>query len=498
MDFVKLSGVDISRTVIVSGVTNTEADEEILDCLKRYGSIKNVVTVDDSTSKYYKNLIVEFSHCSALDGLQPLLPYAHPSPTVPDATYHVKALAGEYTSTLGGDRTTEYLTELKKIANHSGMTFEEVLKDMMCRISEEVEEQGSEDGDIKPVIERASPSPDKQELLFPSSPVLTQRPVSLSRHDLNPPEIQRVVVEHIVRRDDISSHSLVPFRLRAFSGKCPKPSSEADFETWRSHIEFLLADPSLSPLNVTRRILESLLSPAADVVKGLGPEALPVRYLQVLDSAFATVQDGEELFAQFLNTLQDSGERPSSYLQRLQLNLNSVLKRGGILSTEIEKHLLRQFCRGCWDNSVITNLQLEQKKENPPSFSELLFLLRTEEDRQLSKENRMKKHISSSKQRVQVQSQTACTCGAKSDNDLSGIDDLRKQMNKLQSQLTSLLSQKTQLSSKHNPRQVEGAKSQPVSTTWIPQSMDRDLGTVSSVVRMATLLHHAVMQPTRL
>lgn len=55
------------------------------------------------------------------------------------------------------------------------------------------------------------------------------------------------------------------------------------------------------------------------MVKGLGREALPTNYLQVLDSAFSTVQDGEELFAQFLNTLQDPGERPSAYLQRLQL-----------------------------------------------------------------------------------------------------------------------------------------------------------------------------------
>lgn len=45
----------------------------------------------------------------------------------------------------------------------------------------------------------------------------------------------------------------------------------------------------------TRRILESLVSPVADVVKGLGPDPLLITYLQVLDSAFAVVQDGEEL-----------------------------------------------------------------------------------------------------------------------------------------------------------------------------------------------------------
>lgn len=69
---------------------------------------------------------------------------------------------------------------------------------------------------------------------------------------------------------------------------------------------------------------------------------------------------------------------------------------------------------------VIKNLQLEQKKTNP-SFSELLFLLRTEEDRQQSKESRMKKHISSSKQRVNLSSQSTCACGVTSEPHFSAV-----------------------------------------------------------------------------
>lgn len=266
--------------------------------------------------------------------------------------------------------------------------------------------------------------------------------LSLSGRDLMPPEVQRVVVEHIVRKDDMSMQSVSPLRLRTFSGRTPKPSNEADYDSWRSHIELLRADPSLSQLHVTRRIIESLLPPAAELVKGLGPDSLPTMFIQVLDSAFATVQDGDELFAQFLNTLQDHGERPSSYLQRLQLTLNTVVKRGGIPARDTDKHLLKQFIRGCWDNAVITKLQLEQKRDNPPAFSELLFLLRTEEDRQLAKESLMKKHISSSKHRANLQSQSASTCSC-GHSDSSAIEELRKQMHKLQSQMSALLAKKT-------------------------------------------------------
>lgn len=177
--------------------------------------------------------------------------------------------------------------------------------------------------------------------------------------------------------------------------------------------------------------------------------------------------------------------------------MSSVVKRGGIPASDTNKHLIRQFCRGCWDNTVITNLQLEQKKDKPPSFSELLLLLRTEEDRQLTKENRMKKHISSSKQRVNLHSQSTCACGAKSEYDFSAIEDLRKQMNKLQSQLASLISQKkTQSTPRPESRQVNATKLQ-VLLCQKPQT-NQSPGNVLNAVRMVTLLHHAAMQPTQL
>lgn len=44
---------------------------------------------------------------------------------------------------------------------------------------------------------------------------------------------------------------------------------------------------------------------------------------------------------------------------------------------------------------------MKQKKNNPPSFSELLLLLRTDEDRQTAKSNRMKQHLGFSKTKVQ-------------------------------------------------------------------------------------------------
>uniref|UniRef100_A0A669E392 Paraneoplastic antigen Ma-like C-terminal domain-containing protein n=1 Tax=Oreochromis niloticus TaxID=8128 RepID=A0A669E392_ORENI len=191
---------------------------------------------------------------------------------------------------------------------------------------------------------------------------------------------------HIVRSEALVSSVNASFRLRNFSGKLPCPSHEVDFDTLRHSVELLLQDPNLSDLQRSRKILDSLVPPAANVVKPLGPEALPSAYLELLHSAFGTVEDGDELFAKFLNTLQDAGEKPSHYLHRLQTALSKALKRGGVVAGEADRHLLRQFCRGCWDNALLTDLQLERKKDKPPSFTELLLQLRVEEDKHTAKE----------------------------------------------------------------------------------------------------------------
>lgn len=149
-------------------------------------------------------------------------------------------------------------------------------------------------------------------------------------------------------------------------------------------------------MQCSRRILDSLLTPAADIVKHLSPHSPPSDYLELLDSAFGTVEDGDELFATFMSTFQNAGEKPSQFLHRLHRVLGAAIKRGDVSATESDWHLLKQFCRGCWDNALITELQLEQKRNNPPAFSDLLLLLRTE-DKQATKAVRMNQHLGTAK-----------------------------------------------------------------------------------------------------
>lgn len=192
-------------------------------------------------------------------------------------------------------------------------------------------------------------------------------------------------------------------------------------------------------------------------MKALGPRANPNTYLEHLDSAYATVEDGDELFARFLNTNQNGGEKPSHYLQRLHTALNLVTKRDGIAYNDVNKQLLRQFCRGCWDSSLIANLQLERKKDNPPHFAELLLQLRTEEDRQASKGTRMKQHLGIQKTRVYSRMQTTSPHGR---NDYEhGVDnnsaDFQKQIADLRAEIAQLRADKTEKGSKKPQREAK-------------------------------------------
>lgn len=94
--------------------------------------------------------------------------------------------------------------------------------------------------------------------------------------------MQKVIVEHILRNEDTAVQMQTALRLRLFSGRCPRPNNEVDYETWRSNVELLLKDTKQPDLS---KLLESLSSPAIDIVKHLAPDSLPNVYLEILDSA---------------------------------------------------------------------------------------------------------------------------------------------------------------------------------------------------------------------
>lgn len=494
MEIIEAEGIIIPNSVIISGLTDTESDEELFDALKRYGSFAKTVRIDDKESEFYQNVIIEYNSNQALQTLEQKLPYTHQLSSEPSVKYHVRALASVFTQQLGSSITKSYLDRLREIAKLSGNNFESILSEMLSQVSADLPPEpavsgstgentcekpywASPDGNFDPIRNPPSQIDD-----VPSQPTpinLIEPTLRTSSKILNPPEVQRLVVEHVVRSSEVVAQGQIQPRLRVFSGKCPRPGNEVDYDIWRSSVEFILKDPSLSDLHASRRILDSLLPPAADVIKHLNPESPPSAYLQLLDSAFGAVEDGDELLAKFMNTLQDAGERPSTYLYRLQSALSATVKRDGIVPAEADRHLLKQFCRGCWDNDLIAELRLEQKRNNPPSFAQLLLMLRTEEDRHTAKATRMKQHLGSSKQRAFMHSQKAWISAELEQDEAPSVSPLETETRKLKKQIVKLQSQLANLAVR--PKHPKRAPSQEVVKRPAPPDQ-RKSGAAASVV----------------
>ncbi|KAK0135717.1 Paraneoplastic antigen Ma1 [Merluccius polli] len=466
MDIFDKHEIKVPNSVMVEGMTNTVTDNKVFDFLKQYGSISKMVTIDEPDSPFDQTLIVEFSSGAAVSALQSFSPHFIYSGE-PKVVYEISDLAIVCATQVGQATTKSYLTELQNLAKLTGRDFADVLNGAMSQIglsvsklqhvpTAEKEPQGGEEKPppLVPSIPVSSASP-------PAAVATNTVPSLKEEATVQSPEVQHYVVEHIVKNEDNGFHHSAQ-RLRSFSGKIPRPQNETDYDTWRSGVDLLLQDPSVSDLHRSRRIFESLLPPAADMIKHLRPDTSPAIYLQTLDSAYGAVQDGDELYAKFIDTFQNTGEKPSMYLQRLQVALNMVVKRGGILEAEVSRHLLNQFCRGCWNDALIAQLQLKQRKLNPPSFSELLLLLRTEEDGEAAKALRMKQHLGPSKPKASAQAQYAVI-----DSEEKGVcavlttitQQLTKQLAEIQRQLATLTAAQVSSTKPAVPRATNGGRS---------------------------------------
>nr|XP_023646296.1 uncharacterized protein LOC111832821 [Paramormyrops kingsleyae] len=475
MDVVVTESVKVPNAVLVSGLCESDEKGEIFEFLEKHGYISRVIRVPSTDKELQNSVIVEFESASAVQSLESQLPCYRQCPDNPDIVHYLRLLSSVYTEYAATAVTQSYLRSLKDISRLSGQDMETVLRDELSRIQRSVGDaspsplakpetsrnpaKGVDPAAAcdPPLVSLDDPNPLRRIQIAKSAPEISLSPsVESSPHPpkviyqqlpepFTNPEVQKVIVEHVVRTNEAASsyHSL---RIRPFSGRNPTPNHEVDYETWRNQVELMLSDPAVSPRQVIRKIHESLVPLAATLVKHLGPDSDMMSYLNLLDSAYGTVEDGDELFAKFLGTHQDPGKKPSSYLSRLQIALGVVLRRNGIPASDFDRQLLKQFCRGCWNNSLIASLQLEQKKDNPPSFSDLLLLLRTEEDKQAATSIRMKQYLGMSKTKALSASHHVHDYGLtelgepgySSGSPSVDANEMKKEIAQLRSQLASL------------------------------------------------------------
>lgn len=401
MDLCERVGVDSQRALCVTGVGMSCTDDDISDVFGVNGKISKIIRIPDEPNQPKGRTLVEYDSEQAIIKIVPAILGEIPSPEDPTEKWSSRTIRDITQEETGKELARRYLRELEVIGGSGKAGFLSFLQsESQVGPAPQPETQPLPDLNINTTTLNISGT-DTSEPVEPTSVFSPHSdtsigPVHVDESIYNPSHIQKVVVEHIIR-NEASHPPLTHAKIRTFSGRLPRPNGEVDYEMWRTQVDLLLTDPSLTNAHKVRKILESLLSPASEVVKPLGVTAAPSAYVTQLDSAFGVVEDGEELFTAFLGSNQNSGEGPSAFLSRLHSLLIRVVSRGGASAGSVNELLLKQFIRGCWDQSLIISLQLEAKKSSPPSFPELLLMLRTEEDRRSAKLDRMKRHLGATK-----------------------------------------------------------------------------------------------------
>lgn len=74
MDIVERENINVPNAVIVGGLTLSESDQNLEAWLVRYGSISRTLLIDDPTSEFHRQAIIEFAHSSSIKNLKPPLP----------------------------------------------------------------------------------------------------------------------------------------------------------------------------------------------------------------------------------------------------------------------------------------------------------------------------------------------------------------------------------------------------------------------------------------
>ncbi|XP_073697124.1 paraneoplastic antigen Ma1 homolog [Garra rufa] len=180
-------------------------------------------------------------------------------------------------------------------------------------------------------------------------------------------------------------------KLRLFSGLKPVPPGEEEYEVWMEQAAQMISEWQCTETAKKQRIVESLRGPAADIVRFLkvsSPSATANEYLAALETAYGATESGPDLMARFRHTYQESGEKLSAFLYRLDKLLHRALLKGGINAAGINGARMEQLIKGALTNDMVAlRIRMTHTLQSPPSFSQLMKEIREEEHWVAAREN---------------------------------------------------------------------------------------------------------------
>ncbi|KAI3354870.1 hypothetical protein L3Q82_004668 [Scortum barcoo] len=219
-------------------------------------------------------------------------------------------------------------------------------------------------------------------------------------------------------------------RLRMFSGALPTPPGEEPFDHWLEQAWLMVEETNCSDREKRRRLVGSVKGPALEIVKALrhgNPEASPKECLEALESAFGSAESGEDLYFAFRLMQQQTGEKLSDFLRRLERSLSKVIQRGGLPASHMNTARLEQLLRGAVASDLmLIQLRLRERRAAPPNFLQLLTEIRAEEEYEISR-----KKLSASVQQVHTNPEV--------DTRQADIQNLKAEIKELKSMVATVV-----------------------------------------------------------
>lgn len=277
-------------------------------------------------------------------------------------------------------------------------------------------------------------------------------------------------------------------RLRAYSGITPTPTEEENLDMWTEQARLMVEECDCLSREKRKRIVESLKGPALEIaqaVRANNPEATPQEYIEALERAFGTSETPEDLYFSFRALRQSSGERLSDFLRRVERLLTKVVDRGGLLTRQRDGARVEQLLRGAVESDLLLlQLRLRERKNNPPSFLELLNEIRQEEDQQPKSAPHPAKPMV---RQVRVNDEAKLT-----DKE---VQDLKAQIELLQSQVSELTIGSLKATTKL-PKEVQTEKQSKAKSNSEVQALKKQVESLQNQIGVMTVTHTET-RPTR-
>lgn len=271
--------VNSQTTLYITGVESSCSDDDINDVFVVNGKISKIVRIPNEPDQPQGRTLIEYESEQAILKIDPATLGELTSPVDATTKWSARTVRDITQEELGRQMALRYLKELKVMGGSGKAGF---LSFLQSELQEETTPHSETQLPVEPNINPTthdSSNTDQGEPVEPTSAYSSNTsastgPVHVDDSIYNPPLIQKVVVEHIIRNEQVHTPP-TQTKIRTFSGRLPRPNGEVDYETWHTQVNLMLNDPSLTEAHKVRKILESLLSPAAEVVKPLGVNADP-------------------------------------------------------------------------------------------------------------------------------------------------------------------------------------------------------------------------------